>query len=96
MTYTVSSRTLNSTIHTYLLMHSEVVHVLSRPTREELEAITMEPTRIVMDQNWLASHVRGVCGGQMPPLVGPYAVPYLVAQLEGMRKHFIDDDDSVC
>jgi len=61
---------------------------LSRPTREELDAITMNPIRTTTDLQWLESHVRTVCGGQLPPLVGPYAIPHLVSQLEGMRKHF--------
>ena len=66
------------------------VFVTSRPTQRELEAITMNPIRMTSDLDWLESHVRGVCGGELPPLVGPYAVPFLVAQLDGMRKHFID------
>ena len=63
---------------------------LSRPSQEELNAITMNPIRTTTDLQWLESHVRTVCGGQLPPLVGPYAIPYLVSQLEGMRSHFID------
>ena len=66
------------------------VLVSSRPSQDELEAITMNPTRTKSDQEWLESHVRSVCGGQMPPLIGPYAIPYLVSQLEGMRSHLID------
>ena len=66
----------------------------TRPSREELDAVTMNPIRTATDLDWLASHVRSVCGGQMPPLVGPYAIPYLVSQLEGMRKHFIDGEST--
>jgi len=63
---------------------------LSRPSREELDAITMNPIRMTTDLKWLESHVRTVCGGQLPPLVGPYAIPFLVSQLEGMQRHFTD------
>jgi len=71
-------------------MSLTVVFVSSRPTREELDAITMNPVKMMSDMQWLESHVRTVCGGEVPPLVGPYAIQYLVAQLEGMRRHFID------
>ena len=64
--------------------------VSSRPSQRELEAITMNPIRTTTDLEWLESHVRSVCSGELPPLVGPYAVPYLVLQLEGMRSRFID------
>lgn len=63
---------------------------VSSPSQEELEAITMNPTRTMFEMDWLQQHVRSVCGGQLPPLVGPYSIPFLVKQLEGMRNHFID------
>jgi len=66
------------------------VFVMSRPSRRELEVIAMNPSSMKSDLDWLESHVRTVCNGVLPPLVGPYAVPFLVAQHEGMRKHFID------
>ena len=50
----------------------------------------MNPIRMTTDLKWLESHVRTICGGQLPPLVGPYAIPFLVSQLEGMQRHFTD------
>jgi len=54
----------------------------------------MNPIQMTTDLKWLESHVRSVCGGELPPLVGPYSIPYLVAQLDGMRRHFIDGSTS--
>jgi len=47
----------------------------------------MNPISMKSDLDWLESHVRTVYGGVLPPLVGPYAVPFIVAQHEGIRKH---------
>lgn len=50
----------------------------------------MNPVRMKSDLDWLESHVTDVCGGQLPSLVGPYAIPYLVSQLDGKRSRYID------
>jgi len=50
----------------------------------------MNPSQIKSDLEFLESHVRSVCGGQLPPLVGPYAIPRLLLQMEGMERRFID------
>jgi len=72
----------------YSVSSSCCVSVECRLTQEELDAISMNPTRITTDLEWAESHVRKVCGGQLPPLVGPYSIPFLLSELEGMRKQY--------